>query len=166
MTTYTYLAPKSNNEIQDRLVQWFNDNLKDPYEQSTGKRRSGFVFGDDFKLVIPFPRVHVAAGDVAREKVTVTPKTTYLEQIEHTFMIYYYNQKSHRFIFDNGAKLSDEKQCRKYLEYIQIRLKANLDNFGTYFHKAVFGTIPRPTFNTKTSTWVSMIPLTVLTYQR
>ena len=160
------ITPKDTYEIREKLVQWLNDNLIDPYEQSTNKKRDSFVFGKNFTLSPIWPKIHVATGDTGRERITATPKTTYLEQIEHSFMIYYHNLKSHRFIFDNGARLSDEDQCRKYLEYIQNRLKANLDEFGTYFHKATFGTIPRPVFNTKTSTWISMLPLVCYTYKR
>ena len=82
------------------------------------------------------------------------------------FIIYYHNFKAHRYVFENGARLSDEKQCRKYLMYIQDKLKSKGDSFGEYFHKMSFGTIPRPTFNTKTSTWVSMLPVSVFTYKR
>ena len=160
-----YVEPKDTAEIQDKIVQFLNDTLEDPYIQSTGKNRTEFVFGDNFKLVIPFPRIHVAAGEIAREKIT-SKKLSYLEEVEHNFMIYYYNQKSQRYTFTNGAKLADERQCRKYLEFIQNKLKANLDKFGTYFHKTVFGTIPRPIFNTKNSVFTSMLPLVCYTYQR
>ncbi len=161
-----YVVPKSTDEIQDKLVQWLNDNLIDPYEQSTDKGRPSFVFGDDFKLCPIYPKIHVSVADIGRAKITAGKKTTYLEEIEHMFLIYYHNQLAHRFVFNDGTKLSNEKQCRKYLMYIQIKLKAHLDDFGIYFNKTVFGTIPRPVFNTKTSTWVSMLPMTVFTYQR
>ena len=161
-----YIVPKDTVEIREKLVQWLNDHLIDPYEQSTDKKRDSFVFGKDFTLSPIWPKIHVAVGDIGRERITAGAKTTYLDQIEHPFIIYYYNQKSHKFTFDNGARLSDEDQCRKYLEYIQNKLKANLDKFGTYFHKPAFGSIPTPTFNTKTSTWVSMLPVTVFTYKR
>ena len=160
-----YVIPKSTAEIREKLVLWLNDNLKDPYEQSTDGKRDTFVFGKDFLLSPIWPKIHVAVGDIGRDKITAQ-KIDYLEQIEHPFMIYYYNQKSHKFTFDNGARLSDEDQCREYLEDIQTKLKAHLDDFEEYFHKPTFGTIPGPIFNTKTSTWVSMLPIMVYTYKR
>jgi len=165
MTTYTHVQPKRTSEIREKLVKWLNDNLTDPYEQSTDKKRDTFVSGKDFTLSPIWPKIHVAVGDISRDKITAQ-KINYLEQLEHTFFIYYYNQKSHKFTFDNGARLSDEDQCRDYLENIQTKLKARLDDFGEYFHKTTFGTIPGPIFNTTISTWVSMLPLVCYTYKR
>jgi len=62
--------------------------------------------------------------------------------------------------------LTDEAQCREYLEYIKNQLKANLDSFEESFQKVSFGTIPKPTRHAGIPTFVSMLPMNVHTYRR
>lgn len=161
-----YISAKDTQEIQDKLVEWLNDNLDDPYEQATSKKRDSFVYGEDFKLVPIFPKVHVSAGDYVPNKVSTHGKTDYLEEEEHHFFIYYHNQLAHRYKFENGETLNNERQNRKYLQYIKDELKTRMTDFDEYFHKPTFGTINKPVFNKKVSCWVGMIPLTVFTYKR
>ena len=167
ITTYTYITPKDSREIQNKLVEWLEANLPDPYETASGKTRSLFVYGDDFQLSGVFPRIHVDIADFVPEKIAVQSKGGYLEREEHQFMIYYHNQSGHRFVFpDNNLKLNNEAQCRKYLGYIKDKIKANISDFDDYFHGHKFGTIPKPTFNPASSTYVSVLPFTVYTYRR
>ena len=162
-----YLDPKDTREIQDQLTTWLQTNLDDPYEQAaTPKTRSTFVYGDDFKLVSIFPKIHVAVADDDVEKITAQ-KSSYLEGETHHFMIYYYNQQAHRYSFDGLVTyLTNASQCRKYLQYIKSQLKTNITDFNDYFSQLIFGTIPTPVFDSKTSTWISVLPITVKTYRR
>ena len=166
MTTYTPITPKDSREIQNKFVAWLNDHLVDPYEQSTNKQRNSFVFGDDFTLVGIWPKIHVDIADYVPNKIAVQSKTAYLEEEEHHFIIYYYNQKAHNYTFEDGQKLSNEAQCRKYLGYIHNLIKTKADKFKEYCHNITFGTIPKPTFNSTTSTYISMLLMTVYTYRR
>ena len=162
-----YIAPKTSREIQEKFVKWLNDHLIDPYEQATNKKRDNeLVYGDDFKLVAVWPKVHISLSDFVPNRIDVQSKTTYLEEEEHHFMIYYYNQKGHLYAFESGVKLANEAQCRQYLQYIRDTIKAQADKFGEYCHRITFGTIPQPTLNKTTTTWISVLPMTVLTYNR
>lgn len=164
-----FLEPKFTEEIRDKLVSWLNDNLDDPYEQVTQKKRgdnSAFVHGGDHKIVKVFPRIHVAIADFVYNKHAVQSKTQWMDEEEHHFMIYYRNQKAHKYTFLNGKTLIDEAQCRRYLQQIQKQLKANMTDFNDWFHSPVFGTIPNPEFKNGTSAYVSMLPMTVKTYRR
>ena len=163
---YTYLAPKNSKEIQDKFVSWLNDHLIDPYEAATSKKRDFFVYGDDFKLVAVWPKVHVALSDFVPNRIDVQSKTNYLEEEEHNFMIYYYNYKAHLYTFENGQKLNNEAQCRQYLQYIRDQIKAQADKFEEYCHRITFGTIPKPDFVPNTSIHLSVLPMTVFTYNR
>ena len=164
--TYTYLDPKDTADIQDYFVEWLNNNLPDPYEQRTNKTRTNFVYGEDFKLVAIFPKIHFSAGDYVPNKISTQGKTDYLEAEEHHFLIYYHNQLAHRYTFDNGATLSDGRQTRKYLQYVRDKIKKNADNFDDYCHQITFGTVSKPIFNRNSKTWIGMIPITVITYKR
>jgi len=161
-----YLVPKASDEIQTKFVEFLNDYMTDPYEQATNKKRATFVYGDDFKLVAIFPKIHVSLADFTPTKISTQSKTTYLEEEEHHFMIYYYNQRGHRFTFDNGSTLIDEAQCRKFLQEIRNKVKANADYFDDYCHNITFGTIPKPIVNLATSTFFSVLPIVVYTYKR
>ena len=160
----SYLKPKSSDEIREKFVEFLNDHLTDPYEQVTNKKRATFVYGDDFKLVSIFPKIHVDIADFTPTKISVQSKTAYLEEEEHHFMIYYYNQKGHRFTFDNGNTLIDETQCRKFLQTIKTKIKENADDFDC--HNITFGTIPKPILNRAARTFVSFLPMVVYTYRR
>ena len=161
-----YLEPKTSDEIQKWIVEFLNDHLTDPYEQATNNKRATFVYGDDFKLVAVFPKIHIDIADFTPTKISVQSKTAYLEEEEHHFMIYYYNQRGHRFTFDNGSTLIDEAQCRKYLQVVKDNIKSNADDFDDYCHNITFGTIPKPGFNRTTSTFFSFIPMVCYTYRR
>ncbi len=162
-----FITPKDSRQIQERLVLWLNANLPDPYEQATQKNRATLVYGDDFLSQGVFPKIHVDMGDYVPNKIATQGKNDFLEEEEHHFMIYYYNQKGHRYKFhDNSLKLQDAAQCRKYLEFIHDKLKANATDFNDFFHKPTFGTIPKPTFTNQTKLWWSVLPFTVFTYRR
>jgi len=164
----SYPISKYSEEIKEQFVKWINKNLKDPYEQATNKTRDNFVFGDDinFKVVNIFPIIHVSMGDFNSTKISSQTKTAYLEEEEHNLIIFYYNQNGHKYAFEDGESLTNEAQCRKYLQYIKNKIKANADKFDEYCHKITFGTIPKPTFNKNTRTFMSMLPVTVYTYKR
>ncbi len=162
-----FATPKDSIQIQDRLILWLNANLPDPYEQRTQKNRADFVIGGDFNHQGVFPKIHVDMGDYVPNKVATQGKTDFLQEEEHHFMIYYYNFKAHRYKFDdNGLTLQDAAQCRKYLEFIQDKLKANATDFNDFFHKPSPGTIPKPVFTNSTKLWWSVLPFTVFTYRR
>lgn len=160
-----YIDDKKTDEVQDKIVEWLNDNLIDPYEQATGKSRSTFVSADNMVNSQIFPIVQIAGSDIEPTKVTAK-KTGYLEEVEHNFIIFYKNQKARKFTFENGKVLQDDRQCRRYLEYIHDKLKENADEFGEYFHKMTFGSISQPVFDNNTSIWRGMLPLIVYTYKR
>ena len=162
-----YITPKDTREIQNKFVTWLEANLTDPYEDKTSKTRPNFVYGDDFNLTAIFPKVHVDVADFTPNRISTQSKSDYLEEEEHHFMIYYYNQQGHTFTFsDNSLELSNAAQCRKYLQYIRDTLKTNITEFNDYGHKITFGTIPKPTRSTLASVWVSVLPVTVITYRR
>jgi len=161
-----YLEPKDSREIQEKFVDFLNDHLTDPYEQSTNKKRATFVYGDDFRLVAIFPKIHVDIADFTPNKISTQGKTDYLEEEEHHFMIYYYNQNGHMFTFDNAKTLIDEAQCRKYLQVIKDKIKDNANDFSDYCHNITFGTLPKPRYNGATHTYFSFIPMVVYTYKR
>ena len=166
MTTYTYLTPKDTREIQNKIVEWCNNNLRDPYTAATSNTRSTFAYGDDFKLQGVFPLIHVDISNYNPERIT-NSKSTYLEREEHSFIIYYHCQLNHRFVFnDNGLTLVNEAQVMKYLQYIKTTMKANITDFNDYFNNATFGAISKPARIPKTSIFIGMIPLTVYTYVR
>lgn len=162
-----YLVPRDSREIQNKIVSFLETNLTDPYEQATGKTRTNFVYGDDFKLVAMWPKIHVDISDFTPNKIATQGKTTFMEEEEHHFMIYYYNQKAHKYTFaDNGLTLQDEAQCRKYLQYIRDTIKENATEFNGYCNNITFGTIPKPIFHNASRTFVSFIPMIVYTYRR
>ncbi len=162
----TYVQEKDCDEIQDKIVSFLESNLIDPYEQATGKTRTNFVFGDDFKLAPIYPRIHVSPVNVEITRVTAGAKTTFLEELEHTFLIYYYNHIDHRYTFEDSTVLVNARQCKKYLSYIHTKLKAGLADFDGYFVKLRFGSIPPPVFNKNAGIWVSMLSITVNTLKR
>ncbi|MHA1912433.1 MAG: hypothetical protein ACTSYA_12150 [Candidatus Kariarchaeaceae archaeon] len=161
-----YLETKDLREIQDKIVNWINDNIDDPYEQATNKTRDSMAYGDDFNLKGINPKVHVDISESSSEFLTGQGKTDYLEEEEHSVTIYYYNQKGHKYAFNNGEVLKDEAQCWKFLQDLKTKLKENATDFGEYFHKMSFGTISKPVFSNATSSFVSMIPVTIFTYRR
>lgn len=166
MTTYTTLDAKYSEEIRQKFIDWLNDNLDDPYEQSTHIKRSNFVYGSDFKLVKIFPKIHFDIQNFEVKNIGGQTKTTYLDEEEHSFIIYYYNQRGHRYTFGNGSTLIDESQCRRYLQYIRRKIKNNSTEFDEYCHKITFGSISKPEFLNQSSVFVAMLPITVYTYQR
>ena len=163
-----YITPKDTREIQNKFVTWLEANLIDPYEVAKSpETRPHFVYGDDFELVANFPKVHVDCADFTPNKISTQSKSTYLEEEEHHFMIYYYNQQGHRYTFaDNNLTLTNAAQCRKYLQYIKDTMKSNITEFNDYGHRITFGTIPKPTRSPQASVWVSVLPVTVITYRR
>jgi len=169
---YTYLLPKDTREIQNFIVSWLNTNLIDPYEQRTAlgdspKIRTKFVYGDDFKLVGIWPKIHIAVAGYSPTKIGGQGETDYTEEEEHQFIIYYHTQKGKRFEFaDNGLTLTNEAQVVKYLKYIKRTMKTNMTDFNLYFHKPTFGKISKPKWNPKTSCFVGMMPFVVYTYAK
>ena len=162
-----FTTPLDSRQIQNQFVTFLETNLTDPYEQATSNTRTNFVYGDDFKLVGLFPKIHVDISDFIPNKVAVQSKTAYMEEEEHHFMIYYHNQKGHKYTFaDNSLTLSDEAQCRKYLQYIRDTIKANATEFNDYCHRITFGTIPKPVFHNSSRTFVSFLPVLCYTYRR
>lgn len=166
MTTYTYLTPKSSREIQDKFVSWLNDHLIDPYEQAKNEKRNNFVSGDSFSLTGTNPKIHLDVTSFNINKIPSQSKTAYLDEEEHHFIIYYYNQKAHSYSFENGLELTDQAQCLEYLQYIRNTIKGKANKFKEYAHKITFGTIPKPTWNKASNTWIGMLPMTVTTYRR
>lgn len=162
-----YLLPKDTREIQNQIVSWLEANLTDPYEQRTANTRTNFVYGDDFKLVGIWPKIHIDLAGYNPMNICGQGDTDYLEEEEHQFIIYYYTQRDKRFEFsDNGLTLSNEAQVVKYLQYIKRTMKTSMTDFNSYFHKPVFGSISKPRWNPETSCFVGMMPLTVYTYIR
>ncbi len=167
-----YLLPKDTREIQNAIVSFLNTNLTDPYEQRTAlgddpKTRTDFVYGDDFKLVKVWPKIHIDVMGYTPSNIGGQGKTDYLEEEEHQFVIYYYTQKDKRFEFsDNGLTLINEAQVVKYLQYIKRTMKTNMTDFNLYFHKPTFGSISKPRWNAASNLFVGMMPLTVYTYIR
>jgi hypothetical protein len=161
-----YLVPKDTREIQNFLVTWLNTNLVDPYEQATSKTRSTFVYGDDFKMSGNPPVLHVDVNDFKADNI-VGQSGVYLDEETHQIVIYYYCQRDHRFTFaDNGLTLTNEAQCRKYLQYVKDQLKVHMSDFAGYLNNVKFGTIPKPTLSQQSGWFVSMLPLTTNTYRR
>ena len=70
-----FVIPKDTHQIQDKFVQWLNDNLDDPYEQRKKLSRTIFVFGEDFKLTSTLPLIHFSAGDYIPNKINTQGKT-------------------------------------------------------------------------------------------
>lgn len=162
----TYLEPKDTRQVQEKLVEWLNNNLDDPYKQATSKTRSTFVYGDDFKLQGVFPIIHVDISNFEPTRIT-NHKSNYLEEEEHSFIIYYHCQLNHRYTFaDNHLTLTNEAQVMKYLQYIKKKIKSNITDFDTYFHKATFGSISKPVRMPNPSVFIGMIPFTCYTYCR
>lgn len=166
MPLTTYVSPRDSREIVNKLVSFLESNLTDPYEQVSGKSRTNFVYGDDFKLVPLPPKIHISQASFNPTKISQS-KSNYLEEEEHTFLIYYYNQRGHKFTFsDNSLTLIDESQCMKYLQYIRDTIKSNISQFDNFFHQHRFGEIPKPKFNPNGSLFFSFLPLVVKTYRR
>ena len=168
MVDYDYLTPDDTRTIQNAIVTFLEANLIDPYEQLTGKTRKDLVRGDDYQSrnSLTTPQVQVDVANFDPTKITAQ-KTGYLDEEQHSFMIYYENGKNKKFTFaDNGLELSNEAQCVKYLQYIKDTLKANLDDSTFTFSKPRFGMISKPTYNPKTQLYVSVLPFTCVTYRR
>ena len=163
--TYTYIEAKDTDYIQNQFINWLNNILDDPYQQKTNNSRSDFVIGEDnIKLVTNYPKLQVSCIDNENEKIT-HKKTSYLEKVGHNFLLVYYNQKEHTYTFEDGAVLKNKEQSRKYLQYVKKLIKKNADKF-TFAHKITFGTIASPEFNNQTRSWMSMIAMTLETYER
>lgn len=145
-------------------------NLIDPYNQQTGKTRSSgdFIYADDFKIGKLDPVIHVDLNEFGPPvKVNSQTKINFLEEEPHNFIIYYYNTRAHKFTFsDNGLTLQNEPQSMKYLQLIRTTLKANMASFSNFFHKPVFGAIPKPIMTGGNSRFMSFLPFTVFTYRR
>ncbi len=160
------LTPSDSRQIQNEVVAWLEANLTDPYEQATSKTRTGFVKKDQYSLSGEPPILAMELAGFDPIKIATQTKTAYLEEEQHDFMIYYYNQIDHRFTFaDDSLTLSNEAQCMKYLQYVKNTLKTNMATFAT-FHKHAFGKIPQPLRRPRSSLWISMLPFTVFTYRR
>lgn len=164
----TPLTPKDTEEIRVKFVDFLNDHLIDPYEQAKNVGRDGFVKGKDFQInsLLAYPLVHISVEDVKTSKINSQTKTNYLEEEEHNFVIYYYNNKVHNYTFEDGITLQGEAQNRKFLQYIKNTIKHNGDKFGEFCHNITFGTISTPELDQSTNTYIGMIPMTVYTYRR
>lgn len=161
----SYVVPKEVDEVREKFVTWLNDNLDDPYEQATNKKRSGLVYGDDdFKLVGAWPKVHFSFSSLNPSKI-VGNDSKFTEEEEITFHVYYYNHKSHRYTFGNGNTLSGEHQCFRFLRHIQAKISDNKQVFGEYCHGITMGTVSKPVFNTKSSLFAGFFPLVVKVYR-
>lgn len=165
-----FIKPKDTKEIQNYLVSWLNTNLIDPYEQATSKTRSTFVYGDDFKMSGNPPVLHVDCNDFTARNIA-GQTGVYLDEETHQIIIYYYCQRDHRFTFaDNGLTLTNEAQCRKYLQYVKDKLKealaANNNPFAGYINNVSFGSIPKPILSQPSSWFMSMLPMNINTYRR
>ena len=161
-----YLVPETARQLQNRLVAWLEANLIDPYEQAKSTTRAGFVDANDYATGFP-PRLQVSFQRTRPTRATMH-KHGYLEEEQHDFIIYYSNQKSHRFTFASLSNMVtvDEAQNSEYLAYVRRTLKANITAFDGYFHKHAFGDVSRAVFNPKTNLFVGMLPFTVFTYRR
>ena len=163
--TFEYLDPKESDEIRTKIIDFLNASLDDPYEQSKNVKRGEWVFGGDFKLTQAWPIIHVHLNDYEPIKVPTQSKTAYLEEERHHFIIYYYNYKNFRYTFENGEKYDNEAQCRKYLQYVKDKLKKTTQ-LNSYCYNITFGTIAKPKYNSATSSYVSMMPVSCTTYRR
>jgi len=161
-----YAPPKTIAQIQTQIVSVLNDNLTDPYEQATGNTRSDFARGDDYKHTGVWPKIHVDISDSPPEKINSTTKSNFLEQETITVMIYYMNFKGHRYTPSGESVVVDEAQNIRFREYIKTTLKANVSDFGLYFHQMSFGSIDKPSFNAQTKIFTGVLPMACRIYRR
>lgn len=164
-----YIEPKTNREIQDKIVAILQTTLPDPYLQAKGSVRpvGEFIYGDDFNLNGSMPKIQVKMLSADPLRLGGQSLTTYLEERTVSFAMFYYNQLNHSYTFSaTSLTLSNEAQCTEYLELIQDTLKSNMASFSGFFHRHEFGEIPTPVRQPTTSLFSSMLPFSVRKYKR
>jgi len=168
MTTYSTIKPKDVEEIRDKIVDWLNSNMPDPYQQAANKSRGTAVFvsGAGYSIGPLWPKMEVSVGNESDAFMGGQGKTDYLEETEYDIYVYYACMTPFKFTFPNGNTYVGEAQCRKYLQFVKDELKAHATDFKLYFHKLQRGTIAKPVFNKQLNAWESFMPLKVYTYKR
>src|SRR3990167_4045119 len=168
-----WIEPKRVAQIVAELVQFVNDNkgpttsnlFIDPYQQATGSSDLALAYGDDFKQIAIWPKVHFHAEEISRDFMGGQNKTRFLESKDILIAVYYYCHQNHNYTDRNGTIRQNEAQVLTYLEEMQDTLKANNSAAsGFTFHKMRFGDIPQPIWNQDIC--FSFFPMTVRTYKR
>ena len=166
MASSNYIVPKRSREIVNKFVSWLESNLTDPYEQVSGKTRTGFVISKSIPATYISPILQLKLNPFSSEKIATQDKTQPFQIETHTIMFYYYNEKDKRYTFsDTSLTLTDEAQAQEYLEYVRNRITANATAFDDYCSNISFGTISQPRWNPQSRSWITSMPMNVKTYR-